>query len=306
MTHPVDPAYAEAARRRAAMVAGGQVTPGAPGRRRSGVVVTVVLALVAGWIATRAVGELRRPEPSQAASRAAIEREIDRRSAQVDVQTAVLVQLRAEITAAQQAQLTASGDVELAARAEELAVAAGEVPVSGPGLQMTLTDATAVDTGSGAGDPRTTVSDDGRVLDSDVQLAVNGLWEAGAEAVSINGRRLTVLSAIRSAGEAILVDFRPLVPPYVISAIGDPSTLQSRFTAGDAAGRLQDLRNNYGMGYDLAPVAKLDLPGAGTVELRTARPVTEAPASPSSLPSSTPSASAAVPSSPQPSTEVSP
>ena len=35
---------------------------------------------------------------------------------------------------------------------------------------------------------------------------VNGLWQAGAEAISINGQRLTSTSAIRFAGQAILVD----------------------------------------------------------------------------------------------------
>ena len=43
---------------------------------------------------------------------------------------------------------------------------------------------------------------------------------------------VTAVSAIRSAGEAILVDYRPLSPPYRISAIGDPDTLQTRFSDG--------------------------------------------------------------------------
>ena len=48
------------------------------------------------------------------------------------------------------------------------------------------------------------------MLDRDLQVIVNGLWAAGAEAIAVNGQRLTACSAIRSAGEAILVDFRPL------------------------------------------------------------------------------------------------
>ena len=54
---------------------------------------------------------------------------------------------------------------------------------------------------------------------------VNALWAAGAEAISINGQRLGPTTAIRFAGEAVLVDFRPVTNPYEISAIGDPDTL---------------------------------------------------------------------------------
>ena len=59
-----------------------------------------------------------------------------------------------------------------------------------------------------------------RVLDTDIQLVVNGLFASGAEAVAVNGQRITVLSPIRSAGEAVLVGFRPLTPPYTVTAVG--------------------------------------------------------------------------------------
>ena len=36
-----------------------------------------------------------------------------------------------------------------------------------------------------------------------------------------NGQRLTALSAVRGAGEAITVNFRSLRRPYVVEAIGD-------------------------------------------------------------------------------------
>ena len=65
----------------------------------------------------------------------------------------------------------------------------------------------------------------GRVIAKDLQFVTNALWESGAEAVSINGKRLTSTSAIRFAGSAIIVDFRPLTRPYVITALGDPQAL---------------------------------------------------------------------------------
>ena len=90
---------------------------------------------------------------------------------------------------------------------------------------------------------------------------------------SINGQRLTGLSAIRSAGEAILVDFRPLVPPYVVDVIGDPSTLQTGFAAGSAGAYLQSLQDNSGIQVDEQVRDDLRLPAAGRLVLREAEPL---------------------------------
>jgi uncharacterized protein YlxW (UPF0749 family) len=130
------------------------------------------------------------------------------------------------------------------------------------------------------GDPRSKSDfDPGTVFDADLQVIVNGLWAAGAEAIAINGHRLTALSAIREAGQAILVDFRPLVPPYQIDAIGNSSQLQSGFASGSAGPYVQSMRDNNGIRVEIAPVKQLALPGAGDLVLREARPITtKAPA----------------------------
>ena len=238
MSQPLDPAYEMAARLRRI---------GESGPRRYAGVVTVILALVCGWVVARGIGELRRPQPGQAAGRATLEREINRRTAHADAQQRAIERLRSEIAAAQRAQLTSPADIDLARRAQQLCLATGETAVTGPGLQITLSDAPAADPGTSV-DPRAVISpEDGRVLDRDLQIVVNGLWVAGAEAISVNGRRLTVLSAIRSAGQAILVDFRPLIPPYVVAAIGDPARLRNRFAANHAGSYLQSIRDSYGV-----------------------------------------------------------
>ena len=54
----------------------------------------------------------------------------------------------------------------------------------------------------------------------DLQVLANGLWEAGGEAISINGHRLSNLTAIRSAGDAITVDYRSLTRPYASKRLG--------------------------------------------------------------------------------------
>ena len=83
----------------------------------------------------------------------------------------------------------------------------------GPGLQVVIDNG---DSPSGSG----------VIFDSDIQLLVNGLWAAGAEAISVGGVRLETTSAIRQAGGAILVDNQPVFWPITIQAIGNPNTIQ--------------------------------------------------------------------------------
>src|SRR6478609_1448482 len=181
----------------------------------------------------------RRPQPGAAQARAALQQEIQRRSAGLDADQVSLDQLRAQVAQLQRQALSARGGDGLAQRAQLLGLLSAEVPVTGSGLKITMNDAASASTGAGGADPRATAGKgEDRVLDRDLQIVVNGLWAAGAEAIAVNGQRLTALSAIRSAGEAILVDFRPLSPPYVLRAVGDSATLQRRFTAGAAGRRL--------------------------------------------------------------------
>ncbi|MGB8651828.1 MAG: DUF881 domain-containing protein, partial [Mycobacteriales bacterium] len=151
-----------------------------------------------------------------------------------------------------------------------LELATGATAVRGPGIVVTLDD--APDAGAAAASQRGGQLGDGRVYDRDLQDVVNALWLAGAEAVSINGQRLTALTAIRSAGEAILVDFRPLAPPYVVRAIGDVDTMEPAFVDGPTARRFQTWTSLYGIGFDVARARDLRLPSAGTPDLRLARP----------------------------------
>jgi uncharacterized protein YlxW (UPF0749 family) len=165
-------------------------------------------------------------------------------------------------------QRSAAGSgAALTAETDRLALAVGSVAVSGPGLTVTMSDAVVPGPATGGNTAL------GRVLDTDVQSVVNGLWAAGAEGVSINGHRLTATSAIRSAGDAILVDYRPLVPPYVISAIGDPKTFQSVFVASAAGRALVALQQQYGIAERVDAVATVTLPAAPVPDLRYATPV---------------------------------
>ena len=101
-----------------------------------------------------------------------------------------------------------------------------------------------------------------RIYDSDVQLLVNALWATGAESIAINNRRLTSTSAIRSAGDAILVNYQPLLPPYKISAIGSRSIKEDINQNAD----FQDLQfvvKTYGLYFKMSEFKEITMPATG-------------------------------------------
>ncbi|MDH6121092.1 DUF881 domain-containing protein [Kitasatospora sp. GAS204B] len=175
----------------------------------------------------------------------------------------------------------------------DLAAAVGTGAVHGPGLKLVLDDATGTDSGGGI-DPRT--ADDfsgGRLHDHDLQLIVNGLWESGAEAVAVNGQRLTSLSAIRAAGDAILVDNRPLVPPYTVLAVGDEKRLPGAFQDSSGGQYLRILEESYGIKSTATAQRSLDLPAAVGFTLRLATPDSGTPSAAGSTIAPSPSTTGA-------------
>ena len=153
-----------------------------------------------------------------------------------------------------------------------MSVATGASPVTGPGLEVVLNDAAGAETGRPAATRGRQSGNESRVLDVDLQHAANGLWAAGAEAIAINGQRLTGLSAIRTAGSAIMVDFRPLSPPYTLQAIGDPKSMAAKFADGADGRYLFALKSQYGIGFTTNTKDKLSLPAATQLSLTDAVP----------------------------------
>jgi uncharacterized protein YlxW (UPF0749 family) len=185
--------------------------------------------------------------------------------------------LRTEVRARQRAALKDGGR----GQASLVELLSGASAVHGPGVQLMVDDATSADQNGGDGGPRESAgfSDTGRVRDHDMQRVVNGLWASGAEAVSINGQRLTALSAIRAAGDAILVDNRPLVPPYTVLAVGDGQRLSTRFQNGADGLYLHALQDDFGIRTSISVRDDLRLPPAPSVIVRTAQPAVPAPRS---------------------------
>ena len=96
---------------------------------------------------------------------------------------------------------------ELVAELNRGKVLNGLVEVSGPGVELLV---------------------DGPLNVLDLQDLINELRNAGAEAISLNDRRLVVHSvwSAESSGQ-IAVDGYPISRPYHFQAIGDPDTLET-------------------------------------------------------------------------------
>lgn len=162
------------------------------------------------------------------------------------------------------------GDPELT---RNTGVMAGTVAVTGPGLSVSLNDAPADAVIPEGGDFK---PDDTVVHQQDVQAVVNALWAGGAEAMTMQGQRVTPTSAFRCVGNTLLLHGMVFSPPYVIEAIGDPDRLSTALEASDAVSVYTDAAYALGLGWAVERSDALDFPSYdGDLELAYARPIAE-------------------------------
>lgn len=232
--------YEQVARRRAAPDSATGPTP-----HRGAAVAVAVFGLL---VAVAAVQNSRNADDNEASRDALIER-IEVRKERVAELRERAGDLRRQNEQLVEQSVTLASAVRNANEARaDLGLEAGFVAVSGPGLRVTVDD-------QADGDP------DGRVRGTDLRVLVNGLWEAGAEAIAINGRRLTSVSAIVNADIAIQVNEGPLSPPYVVQAIGG-SDLDADFVETQSGLTFISLAEQFGFQVVRDTVTSLQLPAA--------------------------------------------
>jgi uncharacterized protein YlxW (UPF0749 family) len=260
-TQALDPAYAAASAHRAAAAAGGAAPPP---RARPAVVLAGVLA--ATLVIVVAAVQAHRRAPTADRTRQALVAQVEHRTEGVAGLQRRLDALRRRTTDLRTQSLASSAaGASLSRELSTLELLAGTVAVTGPGLRVVVDDAPAGRDGAN------------RVLDHDLQQLVNALWAAGAEAVAIGPQRLTAETAIRQAGSAVLVNFEPVRPPYVISAVGDPVTMETSFGSSRAAARMRTFTQLYGLRFDYSRSDELRVPPAPGLTLRHAQAARPAP-----------------------------
>lgn len=173
--------------------------------------------------------------------------------------------LRAELSRLQEAAGTSGAAAgRLGERADQLALAAGTDGLRGRGVTVILDDSSAAR--SPTGDPNDLI-----VHERDIQTVVNALWAAGAEAVAIDGERLAATSAVRCAGNTLLLHGTVHSPPYEVAAIGDPDRILASFEDQPGVDRLRAAAESFGLGLEISP-GTVSMGGAPAPEPRLADP----------------------------------
>ncbi|MFI6644217.1 DUF881 domain-containing protein [Streptomyces sp. NPDC050504] len=262
MDHSLDDGYAEAAARRAA-----DGSAGLPRTLKAKLGLAACLVLAA-LVVTVGAAQARIAAPVLAKEREELIDRIESETADADRLEKDVDALRKSVSERQRKALEKHGGDQ----GELVGLLAGATEVTGPGLKLVVDDAKDTDQGGGGPRESTGFSDTGRVRDRDMQRVVNGLWQSGAEAIAINGQRLTALSAIRAAGDAILVDNKPLVPPYTVLAVGDGKELSTAFQDSADGQYLHALQENFGIRTGISQQEKVRLPAAPSLIVRTAEP----------------------------------
>jgi uncharacterized protein YlxW (UPF0749 family) len=245
----LDEDYLHVAERRAQAPRPPQGPPQGPPRGRSHRRAAVVIA-VFGLLVTVAAVQTSRNASVNDASRVTLVRQITGERHAVSNLQDEIVRLRERNVGLQERLAQVSSTAQTAvARMRRLETNTGFVAVAGPGVRVTVDDAPN-------GDPTQAVRDE------DLALLVDGLWNAGAEAIAINGQRLTALSAIRNSGPAIHVNGRPLAPPYTVLAIGDTRTLQANLLDSTHGSEFYNLARQLQFVYELRNEDSMNLPAA--------------------------------------------
>lgn len=267
----VDPSYAEAARRSRDHTGGDDHRRG---HTMAGVVMLVAVSVVIGLT----VSSQHRTLPQVGAARSALAGDAGTRTLQLHRLEQTVAALKSQIAALsrqvarRQPSATAAGRDALH-QVAVLSGAVGETAARGPGTVVTVSDASDGSAGGGFAGSRPqgqTAQRTGKVSDADLQSVVNAMWANGAEAIAINGVRLGPQTAIRTAGETILVAFHPVTSPYRVVAIGRPA-LTAAVQQSSALTALLKGPTGTHPGVTVNPSAMLTLAAAAPVRTGSAR-----------------------------------
>jgi len=190
----------------------------------------------------------------------------------VSERAAAAARLQAEVASQTTTAARRSTRVADAARAGDvLAGAAGVLPVTGPGVRVSLDDAPRLARGEER--PGNPTPDDLVVHQQDVQAVVNGLWAGGAEAMTIMGKRVVATTSVQCVGNTLFLQDEVYSPPFLIEAIGDPTRLRAALAAEPGVELFRQAVAAWGLGYDVRSHGALTFPAYdGPIGLTHATP----------------------------------
>ncbi|MGZ4447345.1 MAG: DUF881 domain-containing protein [Nocardioides sp.] len=224
-------------------------SPEGPERRR-GRLLTALTVVVLGLLVVMAIRQEGIDAPEQQSTRESLIQRADAGKAGLARTQATIARTSQRVAAAtaRLAQSTAAA-TKAQARLRELGEDSGFVALTGPGLVVSVQSAPNAD-------------DKTQVRDEDLATLVNGMWRAGADAISINGQRLSSLSAIRNTSVSINVNGRPVSPPYVVTVLADPRTIQADFLDTSSGVAWHTIVDAYGFRVTEEVKDRLSVPAA--------------------------------------------
>ncbi|MBI3977571.1 MAG: DUF881 domain-containing protein [Chloroflexi bacterium] len=134
-------------------------------------------------------------------------------------------------------QQTLSG---LTAELDRQRMLAGMTGLVGPGVRVILDDSTF--TPAAADDPNNFI-----IHDYELRDVISLLWQAGADGVALNGERIVANTSLYCVGSTILVNSTRLSPPYVLTAIGDPTLLDEAMGNAGNLAKLKAAAKTFGI-----------------------------------------------------------
>ncbi len=183
---------------------------------------------------------------------------IRQRDAALDDREGQLSDLQSQVQRLTELAASRDGDVAAAQAAGEAgSLSAGLVPLTGPGLLITLDDAPQRPDGALPVDAR---PDDLVIHQSDVQAVVNAVWAAGADGVAIMDQRLIATSAVRCVGNTLLLQGRPYSPPFLVTAIGDVEAVRAQLAASPQVAVLEQAVQEFGLTFEVRGLPQVTLP----------------------------------------------
>jgi len=213
-----------------------------------------IILTIAGLIFGIGASITRESIPLSIQNRDLLRENITSQSLLLEEKESRLEEVTQKISTLQETQAAVLPDIDQ----EELALLnflSGYQAVSGSGIEIEISDADlsklSIDI-----DPSLA-----RVFSTDISTVVNGLWTAGAEAISIGNQRIATRTAISQSGEAILVNYRPILPPYKIYAIGNEN-LSANFLKTNDYAQVNEVSRLYGIGLKVSKSDNIDIPTA--------------------------------------------
>lgn len=177
---------------------------------------------------------------------------INEETDRVDDLEAALADLRSE-----RDDLLEQSDVTIPQIPEDLAISAAMTPVTGDGIQVRMWDAPVLQPDNTTFDVNDLV-----VHQQDIEGVLNALWAGGAEALTIQGQRITSLSAVRCIGNVLFLHGRQYSPPYVIQVIGDQDDLRQALDDSPTVDIYLQYVDAVGLGWEVTNLTDVTFPAA--------------------------------------------